>query len=850
MARITIDGTRNQTIRTILIACFAALACVLLGFLGLKKLRMHGLHFDLPGQLGANITQTADGFTYSQSKGGHTFFTLHASSITNFKQEQSELHDVSITLYGPEGSHRQDRISGKEFLYDKNSGVVTAKGAVEIDMASPAQNAAPGSPRPAASDSAVVPPDNIHVQTSDLRFDQKSGDAQTSAPLSFILPRASGKAVGGDYNAKTGVLVLDQAVELHADQNGSPSVVYASHAQMLRDSHVTYLLNARSEYQGGHNSADQAILHFRPDGSIQHLDAENHVHMVTADGAELYSTTAAADFDEHSQPLVGRAGGGVNFLSSNADSSMHGNAVEGTMQFMTGPDGKAILKHANFHNAVSFVLQEKSLGGDPRGSATREMTSTLLDIDFTPGPDGKSLARTAVARGGATVDLHDLPYGAPARHSRLQGQQLVTQLTDGHEIHELDGSGGTTIINFDPTGATDTSKGDTLHATFVDAPQTYGKAAGKPGNSAARESAQIETALQQGHVTMSTQPARDAKQSDGTPQQPLYAEAITSTYLASSQTLHLTGDGKTPPRVHNDTLALTATTVDYKRDTGDATAHGDVRSTYLQQPVRGTQKPASPGSGSGTQHMASAGPADHPAPGLGGSGVVHVIGDSARMTRTSSSAVFYGSDHAPARMWQGSNSVEAPVLELGKQQGSLNAHAADNATGSTAAHAPVVRAAFAGRPGSTTPGNPGSAVTRVTADTLFYSDTTRRGDFHGNVVAQQPSGTLHSDDAEVFLAEAPAGQASQLDHIVATGHTMLQQPGRRGTGQRLVYTAADGNYVLTGTPQDPPHATDSEKGAVTGATLLFRSGDNSVDVLNADAEGNNRRTVTDTRTPK
>ena len=141
-------------------------------------------------------------------------------------------------------------------------------------------------------------------------------------------------------------------------------------------------------------------------------------------------------------------------------------------------------------------------------------------------------------------------------------------------------------------------------------------------------------------------------------------------------------------------------------------------------------------------------------------------------------------------------------------------------------------------------------LTRIVSDTLFYSDTTRTGDFRGAVTAQQPSGTVHSDDAQLFLTEAPPGEASRLDRLVARGHVQLLQPGRRGTGEQLVYTAGDGNYLLTGTAGEAPRASDTQKGVTMGAALLFRSSDNSVEVLNNDTAGMSRRTVTDTRTPK
>ncbi len=545
MAKIVVEGTRTQTIRTVLLAALAAVAVVVLGALGLHRLGSRGLRFDLPNKLGANISQTANGFTYSQSQRGHTIFTVHASNLVQFKGNRAELRDVAITLYGPPGSDRQDRISGPDFLYDKSSGAITAKGRVAIDLASPGET---GSPKPGA----------IHVETAGLRFDGRTQQAETDGPLAFTLPRGSGKAVGGSYDSKTGVLVLQNHVELHSEENGSPSSTFATHAELVRDSHIAYLLNVRSEYNGERTSADQAILHFRPDGTLRRVDAENHVHVTTAEGAQLYSTNASADLDARSQPLTAYAGGGVNFLSSSPELEMHGNAVESTLEFAPGPDGKPSLHHAEFRNAVSFVLQQNSLGGDPRGSATREMTASKLDVDFAPGPGGGSEAQTASARGGAKVDMHDLPYGAPQRHTTIYGQQLRARLSGGRQLRQLDGSGGTKVEDYAPDGATDTTTGDTLAVTFL--PEAKSRASLPAGVRAkpAGGSAVIDSAVQTGHVALTATPARDAKTTNGAPQQPVYADAASARYQASTVRLQLLGDADHPPRVHNDTLAMTA----------------------------------------------------------------------------------------------------------------------------------------------------------------------------------------------------------------------------------------------------------------------------------------------------
>jgi len=65
----------------------------------------------------------------------------------------------------------------------------------------------------------------------------------------------------------------------------------------------------------------------------------------------------------------------------------------------------------------------------------------------------------------------------------------------------------------------------------------------------------------------------------------------------------------------------------------------------------------------------------------------------------------------------------------------------------------------------------------------------------------------------------------QLDHMVAKGTVVIQQPGRRALGQNLVYTASDDKFVLTG---GPPSIFDAERGKITGVSLTFFRTDDRV----------------------
>ncbi len=131
---------------------------------------------------------------------------------------------------------------------------------------------------------------------------------------------------------------------------------------------------------------------------------------------------------------------------------------------------------------------------------------------------------------------------------------------------------------------------------------------------------------------------------------------------------------------------------------------------------------------------------------------------------------------------------------------------------------------------------------------MDYDDLNREATFTGGVRVDGTTGQSRSQRAVVFLnpaqaAASPAGPPAvktasgtgevtpfggSIRRIVLSGDVRIDQPGRIGTGDQLVYTAADSSYILTGTPAKAPHVVDAQQGNITGAVLLFHSGDNTI----------------------
>jgi lipopolysaccharide export system protein LptA len=270
--------------------------------------------------------------------------------------------------------------------------------------------------------------------------------------------------------------------------------------------------------------------------------------------------------------------------------------------------------------------------------------------------------------------------------------------------------------------------------------------------------------------------------------------AQNAAYNPADGNLLLTGS----PRVVDTGTTTTADTIRMIRPTGDAFAQGNVKSTYSDL------KPDPSGAM------------------LAGSDPIHVTSSTMTANRNTGTAVYVGA----ARLWQGGNVVQAPTITFNRNDRTVQAQGdAGNRVATLFVQTDVN--------GRTTPVN-------VLSDQLTYLDSIRQARFEGGVMARTADGTLTADKATVYLlprqqkpAAKPAADqpgASQLDRIVANGHVVLTQPQRRGQGDHLVYTAADGKYVLTG---GSPSIFDAERGTVQGHSLTFYNRDDTVLVESA-----------------
>ena len=235
---------------------------------------------------------------------------------------------VGAGAAGVDRSSDADRIYGDEFEYDQNAGVVRAIGIVHIDLQ--AQDAAVSVPGKAKTSSQ---PRILHATTSGLVFLQKLGIAATKEYIEFQLGEMTGHATGADYNTDSGMLVLQSAVNVSGLSGGRPVVLTASRAQIDQKAQGFAARAGEVCVAGGRRCRrEHAILHTRPDGSVERIEAEGRV-TASSDGATVTAQRADATVTVASKPELVKLTGDVQYVADEPLRQARAQAQAGTITF-------------------------------------------------------------------------------------------------------------------------------------------------------------------------------------------------------------------------------------------------------------------------------------------------------------------------------------------------------------------------------------------------------------------------------------------------------------------------------------------------------------------------------------
>jgi lipopolysaccharide export system protein LptA len=742
----------------------------------------------IPAKIGLDIQQTAEGFSISKSVEGRTLFKVSASKAVQFKVGgRAELHDVKIVIYGRDAS-RFDQITGDDFEYDPNSGDVTAKGRVLIDL-----EANPEGLRHSDQSPPEQMKQPIHLETNGLVFNKNTGDASASGKVVFQTPQAFGSAVGIEYVAKMGMMNLLSTVELTVNQP-RPVKLNADHGVITKQPHQISLTGARMIRDQQRVKSDVATFFLRADNTVERILAEGNVESVlprgTSSGAIASSSVSSFSSETHER-------------SDRAELFLSGTQNQLTTAILSGN------------------VQMTTVGAQDRGAQPADAAAGRVTLHFA----AHQVLKTVHAEDGVRLSQKNSQSAATnVAASSAKSASLVTggkqdfEMTapvmdfivkDGRLLQRAETSGPPQIVITQPgsnqktvvTAAkfiakfTDKNRLATLHGE-PDAKIVSSMSAAKEGSPPPPDRVSTSERLDvvflpEGGVSSITQSGA-LTYVDG----PQKAWAQRGEYTTADQLLVLNGS----PRVVDGGMTTTAQTIRMNRATGDAIAEGNVKSTY-------SDLKAQPSGGM----LASSDP-------------IHVTSRSMVAHRSSANALYTGD----ARLWQNANVVEAPSLQFDRDHRSLIAQG--NATIQPSTTQPISQPVSTvlvqiDKTGKVTP-------VHITSARLNYADAERRVFLDGGVTAKGADATMTAERMTVFLM--PRGQSAtaasptspgQIDRIVAEDKVVVTQPSRHATGEKLVYTAADDKFVLTG---GTPSIFDAERGKITGDSLTFYRRDDRV----------------------
>jgi len=820
---------------------------------------------ELPKKLGVNIQQDASGYTFEHSFGSHSRYKIHASKVVQYRQGTAVLHQVKIELYDEDGG-RVDRIEGDEFEYDQKGGTASAAGPVEITLMRPSVapaitlkstptqllNQLPkGSTLAAAAQAASA--SEIHVKTSGLTFNQKTGIATTSQPVEFAMAQGTGSSVGATYDSQRGQLVLNEAVEVTTERAGERVQIHAQHAEFQRENLLCLLRTATANYRGGEAKAGDAKVLFRADGSAVRLDANNGFTMATATGAHLAAPSGSIEFNERNQPRQGHLEGGIQMDSISqpggryGTSSRHVHATSPTAQFDFNTQGN--LRHIHLERNVEMHSEEQSEQSSGPVRLSRTWRSPLADVEFRDAGNGQVEPATIHGAQGVVITGESQRGKEAAVPSRMAADEVTGQFASGSVLEAMTGVGHASLEETNAAGTRQSTRGDRIEAHFAVRGSDQPKSSSTNGNGGP---AQIQSATLDGHVELLEVPATKPGAPAPTT---LRATGGHAAYEGEGEWLHLTVN----PRVDDGGLQLTAEKIDVSRASGDAFAHGNVKATWLNQSSDKSGLGSNQAGAIGQQAKPSAGSNAAGSIALGGQGPAHAIGSDAQLHQATGEATFRGH----ARLWQDANSVAGPEIVLNRQKQTLVARSNDPAepvrvvllSAAKAEHGTPRSLGIGKTAANVSDGkSSGGSVIRVSGGDLRYSDAEHKAVMHGGVAgtvhAETGTATSISNEVEMILLPpgnhaGKDGSQGQVDRMTASGHVTVNSEGRIGTGERLVYSSETGEYVLTGTAAVPPRMIDPGRGTVTGGALIFNSRDDSVS-----SEGDGRKTTTDTTAPR
>ena len=690
-----------------------------------------------------------------------------------------ELRGMTLRLYAKDGAS-YTFIKTDKALFDEGSGVMRSQDPVLIIMHVPSDQD--------AENSRLVA-NRVHVETSGITYQTKTGVATTDQPATFKFSAGGGRGVGLEYNPNTHMLHLKSQVALDWIGNGPPEnklhveagdLVYKEQEQKIYLSPWSKL-QRQSTTINAKNSVVTLV-----DGVLHQVESDHALGTDDRNGRRVvYSADKMTGLFDENGTLVNIIGDKDAKIVSNdaaARTTVTGNRAD--LRFTANQERQPNGTLRN-DSVLHLVLADGHAQAESVPVAqpgvqlpeTRILRSEHIELEMKL--DGKDLQEIRTPTQG---ELEFKPNRPDQSHRILDASRLRILYGEGSYVD--------TFLAWNV-------------ATHTERPVAASKtASAKNGKGTAAPA-----------LTWSDQMVAKFKANSneiGTIEQTgnfRYREGVRQAHAQKAyleqdiNRITLTGDA----HVSDDTGSTLAHVIVMNQENGDMDATGKVVSTH--DPDK-SQKP-------GTSM-------------LDVTETMQAKADKMR-TRQDNARIFY---EGHAVMWQGANRISANEIDIDRDNQTL--HAVGDVVSEL-----VDKKSTSDNPQKSATAQDATSIqtsvpifTIVRAPELFYRDDTRLAHYTGGVKLVRDKTTVDSKELRAFLSPKNSNDngTSSLDHAFADGNVdVVQAMGndrtRTGTSEHCEYYPKDNKVVLNG---GNPQVVDSYKGIIKGRQLTYFSDEDRV----------------------
>ena len=770
---------------SVFLAIAAILLTALVGFtywLRLSKLKPRS---NSAPQVESRLVAVAKKWVYSTDDpvNNRPIIRLEADSFQDTKDPSIfELKGLSLRHYDKTAA-KYTLVKAANALFDEGSGIMKSQSAVSVVIGVPATVS--------PSDSQTLNK-HVHIETTGVTYETKSGKASTDQTARFVFPQGDGQAVGADYDPTLRILHLKSAVSL--DWIGSGPLQNKVH---IETGDLVYKELEQKIYMAPWSKMQRQTLTINAHTSvITLLDQRLHqIDSVTAVGTdhregrdvEFAAANMAAHFNEDGvlQEVVGDKDARVSSSQAFAKTTLTGDRADLVFNITTGALNGKETSDSELHAVTAdghavAISEPQPVPGVLQGD-TRILKSEHIVMSMRPG--GQEVQEIDAPQ---KASLEFKPNRAALPHRTLDSSKLKVLYGDDSYVEAFVASNVKTRTD-KPPGVGKATDGKSPAPAYTWSDEMFAKF-----KTASNE---IDSIDQKGHFRY--------QEGERT------ASSDTAQLLQTLNRITL----KNKARVLDDTGSTYADSIVMDQTSGDMDATGHVRSTRLPDKK---QKP-------GTSMMDS-------------TQTMQAQADK-MISRDSNTKILY-TGHAV--LWQGANKISADIIDINRDDETLHAshqvvsELVDNRESSDDKTADAKTDGKADGKAKEDAKAAASApvFTVVRAPDLVYHDDTRVASYTGGVTLVRERMTVTSDRMRAILtpkSDSTKDQSS-LDQAIGDGDVKIfeviaDSRTRTGTSEHCEYFTKDDKVVLSG---GAPQFVDSKKGITRGKQLTYFSSDDKL----------------------